>query len=121
MSEKIITGVSGDITNYFGVQRETGTNKVQHFRGMKQDITPIIKRHQAITQAQEAAPKGARTRQYIGSIPMSFLVDWLTANHYTWDQYARNVDGAKDKFKKHFFSREFAKLHNQHITTCPTK
>ena len=48
---------------------------------------------------------------------MVVLVDWLKDNHYRADQFARNEDRCKEKFMAYYMSRDFAKLHNRHVTT----
>ena len=90
----------------------------KHYRGQRQDIAPIIDR---VTDLRNGAItskiKNPNEWRHVGSIPMTVLLDWLTKNRYTMDQWARNEDRSKDKFLRYFMSRDFSKLHNNHITT----
>jgi len=56
-------------------------------------------------------------RQYIGSVPVVLLQDWLTKHGYTLDQFARREGTIRQEFMKFFLSRDFSKLHVQHSTT----
>jgi len=101
------------------------------FRREHQNIAPAIKRVQEIRDMHSYATKASNPNEWrhVGSIPMTMLIDWLTDNHFTMDQWARNdggipgkqypnsKSGVKDKFLKHFLSRDYSKLHNVHVTT----
>jgi hypothetical protein len=108
---------NGDIKKTFA--SEDG----KHYRGMRQDIDPII---QHVRDQNEwingAAKAGNRNNwRYQGTIPMTVLVDWLQQHGYTIDEFARadrnDVYGPKYKFLKYFKTREFSKLHTDHVTT----
>lgn len=90
----------------------------KEYRGMSQDLSPVFQHVRQMDDKVNGAPSaGNKGWKYAGSVPMSVMVDWLGKNHYTFDQWARNEDGAKDKFKKYIRSREFHKLfaHNQRL------
>ena len=101
----------------------------KHYRGEHQNMEPVMKRVELIKQAQAERGTGQFDRRYVGSIPKTILIDWLTKHGYKMDEFARNEggdpyktnphggSGVKDKFLKYFLSRDFAKLHTQHTTT----
>ena len=103
----------GDISRHF--ISEDG----KHYRRTRQNMDPVIKHVEMMREKVNEAPRSTNKREwrYAGSVPMSILLDWLTKNRYTFDQWARNEDKAKDKFLRYFRSREFAKLHTDHVTT----
>lgn len=74
----------------------------KHYRVETQNMDPVLKRVKYLGDKVNSAPKRNNKGQwsYAGSIPITVLTDWLRKNHYTWDQYARNEDGSKDKFKR---------------------
>lgn len=123
MSKQRLTRAVGDYVRRFAT--EDGT----HYRTETQELGPAMRRSQLIRQAQEANGTGKYDRRYVGSIPMTVLHDWLKKHGYRMDQFARNEGGdpyktdrvrgggVKDKFLRHFFSRDYAKLHTQHTTT----
>ncbi len=104
-----------------------------HYRHFKQDLDPAIRHVEQMRHKMNDAPKTANKSgwQHVGSIPMTVLVDWLTKNGYTMDQWARNDggqpysnvntykhdNGVKSQFLRYFLDRDFSRLHNQHVTT----
>jgi len=110
------------INKYIGqsldIQKRFASEDGKHYRGYRQDLDPVIKRVEEMRQGRiDSKIKNPNEWRHIGSIPMTMLVDWLAKNRYTMDQWARNEDRAKDKFLRHFMSRDYSKLHNNHITT----
>ena len=104
--------IYGDMRTWFA--SEEGKN----YRGMSQDLDPVFNHVRHMDAKVNGAPqRGNKGWKYAGSIPVSVMVDWLRKNGYTMDQWARNEDGAKDKFKKFIRSREYHKLfaHNQRL------
>lgn len=115
--------------------RTFSTEDGKHFRGEYQDLNPAIRRVELIREAQEFKGTGRFDRQFIGSIPETMLIDWITKRGYTIDQWARNEGGTpcppggdpvqhcktdggiKSEFLRYFLSRDFSKLHTQHTTT----
>ena len=90
----------------------------KHYRGHRQDIQPIMDRVEELRKgAITSKVRNPNEWRHVGSIPMTVLLDWLAKNRYSYDQWARNDDKARDKFLKYFMSRDFSKLHNNHITT----
>jgi hypothetical protein len=100
-----------------------------HYRTEKQELGPAMRRAKLIQDAQAVNGTGKNDRRYVGSIPKTVLIDWLRTHGYQIEQFARNDggdpyktnphhgNGVKDKFLKYFLSRDFAKLHSQHVTT----
>ena len=94
---------------------EDGTEYV----GTHQNIDPVIDHVKKVRDMHSHATAASNPNEWrhVGSVPMSMIVDWVHKSPYTFAQWARNEDGAKDKFLKYFLSRDFSKLHNQHVTT----
>ena len=90
-----------------------------HYRVESQDLTPAIRRVQEIRDLQATATRASNPNEWrhVGSVPITVVVDWCQRNGYTFDQFARDEDNAKKKFLAYFKTREFSKLHNEHITT----
>ena len=91
----------------------------QDYVGTHQDIEPVIKHVKKIRDMHSFATKQSNPNEWkhVGSVPIAIIVDWCKRNGYNFSQWARNEDGAKDKFLKYFMTRDFSKLHNQHTTT----
>ena len=100
-----------------------------HYRTEHQELGPAIRRSQLIQEAELRNGTGDNDRRYVGSVPMVVVTDWLNKNGFTWEEYGRNEGGipgmlypeskhgVADKFMAYFMTREFSKLHTQHITT----
>jgi len=102
----------GDLTQSLVSQREG--DEMVHYRHIEQDMTPVIEHVRHISQKVNTAPKAGNKNdwRYIGAIPMSILMDWLQTNKVSIDQFARNDDGVKDRFKNWFLtSRDMTKFH----------
>jgi hypothetical protein len=125
------TRESGDIALTFS--SEDG----KHYRGTHQNLDGAI---QHVQRRREIAGYATRSSnpnewEHIGSVPMAVLVGWLDANNYKMDEWARNDGGTRcpagsdpvahatldggvrSQFLRYFLSRDFSKLHNQHVTT----
>lgn len=91
----------------------------QDYIGTHQDVEPVIKHVKKVRDMHSFATKSSNPNEWrhVGSVPIAIIIDWCRRNGYRFDQWARNEDGAKDKFLKYFMSREFSKLHNNHVTT----
>jgi hypothetical protein len=123
MSANRPTRVVGDYRR--GFQTQDGV----HYRTESQDLGPAIKRVEILKQAEAARGKTKTDRRFVGSVPSVIIMDWCRKNHYTLDQWARNdggikglmypesKSGVKDQFMAFFLSRDFSKLHTQHVTT----
>jgi len=87
--------------------------------GRHTNLAPHIKHVKMMRDIRDAATKASNPNgwELEARIPINIVTDWCTRNRYTFDQWARNEDRAKDKFLKYFKSREFAKLHLDHVTT----
>ena len=115
--------------------RTFSTEDGEHYRTERQELGPAIRRAKLIQESQAHHGTGKYDRRYIGSVPQVVLTDWLKNNGYTADQWARNEggrqcpagedpvnhcihdNGVKSQFLRYFLSRDFAKLHTQHVTT----
>jgi hypothetical protein len=111
--KKIITGSN------LGASKSLATEDGRMFRGLHQDIAPIIRRHEHLRHKVNEAtsienPNGWR---HVASVPVTIWMDWMRKNGVTPDQFARNEGGVKQQFSKWFLSRDHSKLHNEHITT----
>ena len=91
--------------------RGFATEDGKNYRVERQDIAPTLDHVKFLSEKVNTAPKSGNKNEwsYLGSIPKLVLSDWLKNNHYTWDQYARNEDFAKEKFLK-WVRREAPKL-----------
>lgn len=91
----------------------------KRYIGQHQEIQPTIDHVKHLRDVFATATKASNPNgwKHVGSVPISIIVDWCNRNKYTFDQWARDEDNAKKKFMKYFMSREFSKLHNQHVTT----
>lgn len=89
------------------------------YTGYHQDISASIKHVNKIRDMHSFATKQSNPNEWrhMGTVPIALISDWCARNHYTFSQWARNEDRAKDKFLKYYASREFSKLHNMHVTT----
>lgn len=112
MKHELLSGDGNYATTY---SEEDG----KKFVGNHHDLNPIIKRVQHIRDMHSQATKQSNPNEWkhVGTVPIVIITDWCRRNGYTFDQWARDDDNAKQKFCKYFFSREFSKLHNQHVTT----
>ena len=120
---------SGDIARAF--QSEDNKN----FRIESQDLRPVAKHVEKIRHMHEHSTRASNPNEWmhIGSVPQVVLIDWLNKHNYTMDMFARNDGGdynrdgdaqfhlkdpgVKSQFLRYFLSRDFSKLHNQHVTT----
>lgn len=121
--QRLITRAVGDFVRSFVV--EGG----EFYRREYQDFDATMERVKLLSDAQAAGKRTETDRRYVGSVPITLIADWCRKNGYTLDQWARNdggipglmypesKSGVKDKFMKYFLSREFSKLHTQHVTT----
>ena len=85
----------------------------KHYRHMRQELQPAIDRTREMTEYVNEVPRrnNRYDREYIGSLPATVLMDWMTKNKVRPDQYARNEGGVMDKFRKEFLqNRDFAKF-----------
>lgn len=125
MGKRRLLKASGDYVR--GFQTEDGV----HYRTESQNLDPAIRRVRDIRHMHEGSTRASNPNgwQHVGSVPTTVLIDWLNTHGYTIDQWARNDGGnpyktdmvngggVKDKFLKYFMSRDFCKLHNNHVTT----
>ena len=115
-------GGAGDLVSTFS--SEEGA----HYRGHHQELAPAMRRVKQIQELQARRGRGKLDKEYMGSVPVAVLTDWLTRNGYTKHEWAINAGGdpynkfaggpgVYDKFLSFFLSRDWAKLHTQHVTT----
>jgi len=124
-----LTKAVGDYAR--GFKSEDG----QHYRVERQELSHAMRRTQQIRELQAMHTRATNPyeRTYIGSVPAVVLQDWLKANGYRIDEFARNEGGnpnrgndpqfyktdpgVRSQFLRFFLSRDFSKLHTQHNTT----
>jgi hypothetical protein len=91
------------------------------YKGFKQNLQPAMDHVKKVRDMHDYATKASNPSEWkhIGTVPIVLITDWLLHNTpgYRMEHFARNVDGCKDRFLKYFMSREFSKLHNEHVTT----
>lgn len=123
MADKKVISDDGNLKRTF--ETEDGVN----YRRWSQNFDPIIERVERLKAKVNEATR-AENRQgykYLGSVPLTLITDWLSKHGYSWHDFAINAGGekgktdpagpgVKDKFMKYFMSRDFAKLHTQHVT-----
>lgn len=108
---KRITRFRGDLATYFGAEDD------KHYRGVYQDMTPVLEHVRHMTHKVNEAPAAGNRNgwRYGGSIPLSVLTDWCHKRGVTFDMYARNEGGLKDEFKR-YLKAEFSKFLAAHHT-----
>lgn len=108
------------------VQSEDG----KHYRHFSQDLRPVMDRVTYLNEKVNGATRAENRNgyHYLGSVPITVITDWLEQHNYTLNEFATNAGGdrrrtdptgpgVKDKFLRYFMSRDFSKLHTQHVTT----
>ena len=94
---------------------EDGKQFISHNIDMDPHIKAVQRRREINQLSTRASnPNG---HEHVARIPIPEMIRWGNANGYSFHQIMANADGAKDKFLKHFLSRDFSKLHNEHVTT----
>ena len=124
--KKRVVAHQGDFARTFS------TEDGQGFRGLHQDIDPVIKHVQKIRDMHQYRDprKDSIADRHVGSVPGAVLEAWLKKNGHTMHEWAINAGGdpyikrkggpgVYDKFLSYFLSRDFSKLHNDHVTTRP--
>jgi hypothetical protein len=113
MGSKRVTGGAGDYLRSFS------TEDGNHYRGFHQNFDPAIRRVEMIREARARLTKANNPydRQYIGSVPVTLILDWCAKNGFTYDQFARREGDIRQRFMRYYLSRDFSKLHTQHTTT----
>lgn len=131
MAERL-TKRTGDIFRSFITQDGA------HIRRTHQELGPAMRRVELIREANEEATRrglNPNQRTFIGSVPMGVLINWLQERGYSMHDWAINAggnkcppggdpvqhamtdSGVKSEFLRFFLSRDWCKLHSQHITT----
>ena len=110
---KRLTKATGDYLR--GFVSENGN----YYRTERQNLDGAIKHVQSIRDKHAYATKSSNPNEWrhVGSVPIVVISDWCRRNGYTFDQFARKEGNIREEFKRYFFSREFSKLHNEHVTT----
>ena len=98
---RLVERYGQDLQKNLITQHVTGTNRVEHIRHLHQEMDPVIEHVRETAQKVAAAPTVGNPDgwAYLGSIPMTILLDYLAKRNVRMDQYARNEDGIKDEFK----------------------
>jgi hypothetical protein len=87
----------------------------KQYVGQHMNLDPHIAAVKARREVNETATKASNPNgwKHEARVPIPVITDWCRKNGYTFDQFARNEDKAKDKFMRWFnASREFSKLVN---------
>lgn len=92
-------GTLHSVVSQFGV-----SGRIEHFRKLREDLTPHQKRVEQI--AKEA--KSGREYRYEGSVPRIVLDDWLRSQGKTWHHWATDSE-LKAKFLA-WYRTEYKKL-----------
>ena len=94
MPQTKITKVQGEYAR--GVVSEDG----KHFRHERQEMDPVLKHVRFLDEKVNDAPKSGNSNDmhYLGSIPLTILIDWENQQGITHDQWARDENGVKAKF-----------------------
>lgn len=111
MSEKTVYSRDGLTKSVVTSRDVVGTP--EHYRRLRQDIEPIIEHVRHTAQKVNSAPASGNRNgwQYLGSIPITMVIDWCQKNNVRFDEFARNENGAREKFKKAFLTdRSLSKL-----------
>ena len=124
MAIKRTTAHHGDFARTFA--SEDG----RHYRGYHQDMGAVQKHVERIRHMHEYRDphKDTMFDRHVGSVSPAVLMGWLKQHNYTLQQWAVNAGGdpyrkfkggpgVYDKFLTYDLSREFSKLHNDHVTT----
>lgn len=95
----------GDTRKDFVTVREPGAKTSVFYRKFTQDMDPVIDRVRHLAQKVNTAPKAGNQHDlhYVGSLPMTILIDWLNARGLRMDQWARDEGGIKQQFKDYVF------------------
>jgi hypothetical protein len=119
------------VTRHYGDYARTISEEGGKFyRGQHQDMGAIEKHVTKIRHMHEHATKTSNPTgwRHVGSVSPAVLMDWLNKNGFTLQQWAVNAGGDPynkfkggpgiyDKFLTYYLSRDFCKLHNDHVTT----
>jgi hypothetical protein len=94
MAKTKLTKVIGEYSR--GVISEDGVN----YRHERQNMGPIIEHVKYLSEKVNTAPKAGNKhgQHYIGSIPMTVLIDWCNKVGIGIDAFARNQFDEKAKF-----------------------
>lgn len=124
MADKKTVYKKGELTK--NVISEDG----KHYRHFSMDMDPVMDRVKYLNEKVNEAPRAGNRQgyHYLGSVPLTMITDWLDKHGYTMHDFSVNAggekgktnpngSGVKDKFMKYFMSRDFAKLHTQHVST----
>ena len=81
-----------------GVVSEDGV----HYRRERQEMDPVIEHVKFLSEKVNQAPKSGNRNDmhYVGSLPLTVLIDWCNKQRITMDQYARSR-GLRKKFIKY--------------------
>ena len=102
----------------------------KHYRKYSTNMDPIMDRVAYLNEKVNGASRVTNKQgyHYMGSVPITFITDWLNKHGYTFHDFAINAGGekgrtdpngpgVKDKFMKYFMSRDFSKLHTHHVSS----
>ena len=116
--------------HYGDFARTFASEDGRHYRGYHQDMGAVEKHVRRIRDMHQYADPHKQTpfQKHVGSVSPAVLMDWLNKHGFTLQQWAVNAGGdpynkrkggpgVYDQFLTYYLSREFSKLHNDHVTT----
>lgn len=103
--KRIVAQHGSDLTQYFGA--EDG----KHYRGFYQRAKPLLDHARRMNDVVNTAPAAGNKNgwKYAGSVAISTVIEWCKRTGCTFDQWARNEGGIKDKFMV-WYRSEFSKM-----------
>ena len=84
----------GGTVRYLG--RQYDGEKLVHYRGFKEDLTPHKARVESLAKASDRL-RGKSEYEYAGSVPRVVIHDWLMKQGKNWHEFATDKD-LKAKF-----------------------
>jgi hypothetical protein len=88
------------VKNFGDMRRWFASESGARYRGYTQKVEPIKEHIRYLNHKVNEAPASGNKAgwSYVGSIPMTMVIDWCTKTKTPFDVWARNEGGAKDKF-----------------------
>ena len=68
------------------------------YHGVRHNLAPAIKRSQRLDREMNREGNNAKGWGYVGSANISMIHEWLARARYSWNDFATNRDGCKDRF-----------------------
>ena len=87
MSDKRIVTATGDVSRWIASERDSSGN-LQRYRGYTQDIKPTLAQVKQRAQAGPGRFSKSLDHQYVGSIPVTMIQDWVKNRGKTMNDWA---------------------------------